>query len=277
MSEADAFMEESAAPPPAARFVVDLEGFEGPVDVLLALAREQKVDLKQISILALADQYLAFIADLSRANLEVAADYLVMAAWLAYLKSRLLLPDLGAEGEPTAEELAEALQFQLRRLEAMQRAGAALMARALLGRDVFARGRPEEFPAIVSEVFELTLYDFLKAYAEHRRRKDAGTLTIAAEDIYTVEEALKRLRRMLLATKDWESLWRFLPPALRGGFYARSALASTFAATLELARQGMLNLRQSGAFGPIYVRPAAGRTPGPVAVAGETAGEGRKP
>lgn len=255
-------------------FVVDLEGFEGPIDVLLALARDQKVDLKQISILALANQYLAFIANLRRTNLELAADYLVMAAWLAYLKSRLLLPDLTEEGEPTAEEMALALQFQLQRLEAMRQAGARLMARPLLGRDVFQRGQPERFPTVATEVFELALYDLLKAYGEHRHRKDASTLTIEAQDLYTVEDALKRLRRMLLTTKDWESLWRFLPPALRGGLFTRSALASTLAATLELAREGMLSLRQSNVFGPIYVRPTAERAPGPVPVGGAGPVEG---
>ena len=246
---------ESRAPPgTVAAFIVDVGGFEGPIDVLLALAREQKVDLAQISILKLADQYLAFIADVRKANLELAADYLVMAAWLAYLKSRLLLPDSGFDEEPTGEQLAAALAFQLRRLEAMQEAGARLMARARKGRDFFGRGAPEHFPIITTEVYQDTLYDFLKAYAEHKRRRDSSTLTIEAYELYTVEDALRRIRNMLGGSFEWESLWRFLPPDMGDGIVARSALASTLTACLELAREGKISVRQTGVFGPIYVR-----------------------
>ena len=151
-------------------FVLDLDGYEGPIDLLLSLAREQKVDLARISILALADQYLAFIAEQRRLQLEIAADYLVMAAWLAYLKSRLLLPEPPEEEGPSAVELAEALAHRLRLLAAMQRAGAALMAQPLLGRDVFARGAPEGLDRIDRPVFELSLYDLLRAYGDSHRR-----------------------------------------------------------------------------------------------------------
>lgn len=235
-------------------FVVDLDGFEGPIDVLLSLAREHKLDLTRISILALADQYLEFVAKVRRTNLELAADYLVMAAWLAYLKSRLLLPDLGGEDEPTGEEMAAALAFQLQRLEAMQNAGQRLMARSRLGHDFFPRGAPETFRALVNPILEVTLYDLLKAYGDQKRRGPGGPLHIEPFDIYTVEDALQRLRRLLGSTPDWESLWRFLPEGVLEGLVARSAIASTFAASLELAREGKVKLRQHDSFGPIYLK-----------------------
>ncbi len=238
------------------RLVVDLEGFEGPIDLLLALAREQKVDLKRISILRLADQYLDFIAEARQLRLEVAADYLVMAAWLAYLKSRLLLPAAEQEEEPTADEMAAALAFQLQRLQAMQEAGARLRARPRLGLEVFARGAPERFRALRTPVYQVTLFDLLKAYGEQHRRHDTGMLHITPNELYSVEEALKRLRRLLGRTPDWQSMSHFLPPNIRGGVIARSALASTFVASLELARTGKVQLRQNTPYGPIYLRAA---------------------
>lgn len=238
------------------RLVVDLEGFEGPIDLLLALAREQKVDLKRISILRLADQYLDFIAQARQLRLEVAADYLVMAAWLAYLKSRLLLPAAEQEEEPTADEMAAALAFQLQRLQAMQEAGARLRARPRLGLEVFARGAPERFRALRTPVYQVTLFDLLKAYGEQHRRHDTGMLHITPNELYSVEEALKRLRRLLGRTPDWQSMSHFLPPNIRGGVIARSALASTFVASLELARTGKVQLRQNTPYGPIYLRAA---------------------
>ncbi len=247
------------APPPGAppgAFVVDLDGYEGPIDVLLMLAREHKLDLTRISILALADQYLAFVAEARRTNLELAADYLVMAAWLAYLKSRLLLPDLGEEDEPTGEEMAAALAFQLQRLEAMQDAGQKLMARNRLGQDFFPRGAPETFRALINPVLEVTLFDLLKAYGDQRRRIEGSTLHIESFEIHTVEDALRRLKSLVGSTPDWESLWRFLPEGVLEGLVQRSAIASTFAASLELAREGKIKLRQSGPFGPIYLKPA---------------------
>jgi segregation and condensation protein A len=241
-------------------FVVDLDGYEGPIDVLLMLAREHKLDLTRISILALADQYLAFVAEARRTNLELAADYLVMAAWLAYLKSRLLLPDLGEEDEPSGEEMAAALAFQLQRLEAMQDAGRKLMARNRLGQDFFPRGAPETFRALINPVLEVTLFDLLKAYGDQRRRIEGSTLHIESIEIHTVEDALRRLKSLIGSTPDWESLWRFLPEGVLEGLVQRSAIASTFAASLELVREGKIKLRQSGPFGPIYLKPAGPET-----------------
>ena len=242
-------------------FVVDIDGFEGPIDVLLSLARDQKVDLIQISILQLADQFLAFVAEARRTSLELAADYLVMAAWLAYIKSRLLLPELGDGDEPSGAEMAAALTYQLMRLEAMQDGGVRLMGRARLGREFFPRGDPEIFAAVTEARLEATLFDLLQAYGAIQRRAPGGTLHMEPWQLYAVEDVLVRLRRLLGATKDWESLWSFLPPG--SGLTARSALASTFAASLEMAREGELRIRQSGGpFGPLYLRSAKGREGG---------------
>ncbi len=236
------------------RLVVDVDGFEGPLDVLLALARAQKVDLARISILQLADQYLSFIERARELRLEIAADYLVMAAWLAYLKSRLLLPEPPGEDEPTGEEIAAALALQLRRLEAMRAAGARLMGRPLLGRDVFARGAPEGVRTIAHPVYELSYFDLLKAYADHRRRTAPGRLTVEPSRMHTMDQALRRLTRLLGGARGWQTLASFLPPGLAHTLILRSAVAATFAASLELARQGRVRLRQSGQFAPIYVR-----------------------
>jgi segregation and condensation protein A len=226
------------------------------------LARDQKVDLKQISVLQLADQYLAFVAAARRLDLELAAEYLVMAAWLAYLKSRLLLPDPPGAEEPTGEALAAALKFQLERLEAMREAGGHLLARNQLGQDIFARGQPERFGGDMLTVLRVTLYDLLKAYGAHlQRREGAQPLRIEPQDLHSVEEALRWLRQNLGHAPSWENLWRYLPPGtfegLRAGrLSARSALAATFAASLELARGGGVKLRQNKPFGPIYLRAA---------------------
>jgi len=239
--------------------VLDLDGYEGPIDLLLALAREQKVDLARISILKLADQYLAFIAAQSRLSLEIAADYLVMAAWLAYLKSRLLLPDPPADEDgPSAVELAEALAHRLRLLEAMQRAGAALMAQPLLGRDVFARGAPEGLDRVDQPVFELSMYELLKAYGNSHRRQHGQVLTILPSAYQSLSDAMEHLARFVGQVPDWRELMAFLPEELRGGPVRRSALAATFAATLELAKAGRVELRQDRAFGPLYLRSPAG-------------------
>jgi segregation and condensation protein A len=264
MERQDTFdgMEDAAAGPERPAFVVDLDGFEGPIDVLLTLAREQKVDLAQISILQLADQYLEFVARVRQISIELAADYLVMAAWLAYLKSRLLIPDLGGDDEPSGEEMAAALAFHLQRLEAMQEAGARLMARARLGEEVFARGMPEVPEDDVQTVFEVTLYDLLKAYGAQQKRAGEGTLQIEAWGLYAVEDALERLRRLVGRTPDWENLMAFLPPGLNDAMLTRSAIASTFVASLEMVREGRLRIRQMETFGPIYVRAAEDRRNG---------------
>ena len=239
-----------------AEFLVDLEGYEGPIDVLLSLAREQKVDLAKISILALADQYLAFIAERRRLRLEIAADYLVMAAWLAYLKSRLLLPEPPQDEEPTGEELAAALARSLRLLEAMQEAGLRLMSRPRLGHDVFLRGSPEGLAVVPRPLYEVSLYDLLSAYGEGRRRTQVRTLTIEPPALFSMDDALKRLERFLGRVPEWRELSSFLLDEGTDELFRRSLLASTLAASLELVRLGRAELRQERLFGPIYLRSA---------------------
>ncbi|MEX2449659.1 MAG: ScpA family protein [Rhodospirillales bacterium] len=247
-------------------FIVDLDGFEGPIDMLLAMARHQKVDLAKISILQLADQYLMFVQHARRRNLELAADYLVMAAWLAYLKSKLLLPDLDAQEEPTGEEMAAALTFQLQRLEAMQNAGAKIVKLPQFRQAFFGRGNPERFRAVTKTVIDATLYDLLKAYGDMDRHKNSlQSLHIEPVNLYTVEDAIKRFERLLGTFPDWESLWRFLPRDLQSGLKSRSAMATTFTACLELAKQGRLRIRQNQTFGPIFLRAQSGAPSGPVA------------
>ena len=237
-------------------FVVDLEGYEGPIDVLLETARKQKVDLAHISILALATQYLKFVEAARKHNLELAADYLVMAAWLAFLKSKLLLPDMGNEDEPTGDEMAAALQFQLRRLQAMRDAGANLMSRPRLGLDLFTRGAPDRFRTNITPIYELPLFELLKAYGEQKRRKEgAGPMQIESFEIYTVEDALIRLRKLLGPIPAWQNLWDFLPEGLKDNLIIRSAVASTFAASLELAKEGRLTVRQNTTYGSIDIKP----------------------
>jgi segregation and condensation protein A len=244
-------------------FVVDIDGYEGPLDVLLALAREQKVDLKEISIVQLAEQYLGFVAEARRTNLELAAEYLVMAAWLAYLKSRLLLPEAAGAEEPSGEAMAAALTFQLQRLEAMRDVGARLMARDRLGHDFFARGRPESLSGNRITVLRVDLFELLKAYSGHlRRREEVQPLQIQISELSSVEEALERLCRGLGSFPGWENLWRYLPPGTfeglnQGRLAARSALAATFAASLELVRRGGIKLRQGKPYGPIYLKADA--------------------
>ena len=237
-------------------FVVDLEGYEGPIDVLLEMARKQKVDLAHISILALATQYLKFVEVARKQNLELAADYLVMAAWLAFLKSKLLLPDMGNEDEPTGDEMAAALQFQLRRLQAMRDAGTNLMSRPRLGMVFFKRGEPERFRTNITTIYELSLFELLKTYGEQKRRKEgAGPMQIESFEIYTVEEALIRLRKLLGPIPAWQNLWDFLPKGLKDGLIIRSAVASTIAASLELAKEGRLTVRQNTTYGSIDIKP----------------------
>ncbi|HYM01929.1 MAG TPA: ScpA family protein [Stellaceae bacterium] len=254
MTEQEPFEMTKTEAPAEAELVVDLEGYEGPIDMLLTLAREQKVDLTKISILQLADQYLDYIAAARQLRLEIAADYLVMAAWLAYLKSRLLLPEPPPSDEPSGAELAAALTHQLQRLEAMQQAGARLMARPLLGRDVFPRGAPEGLPRVLRPIYEVTLYDLLRAYGDQRQRKESSVLHIEAPELFSMDDALQRLSRLLGRVPEWRTLMSFLPTGLRGGLIERSAVAATFAASLELVRSGKLQLRQDTTFGPIYMR-----------------------
>ena len=250
----------AARPAEEPALILDLDGYEGPIDLLLALAREQKVDLAKLSILALADQYLAFIAAQRRLRLEIAADYLVMAAWLAYLKSRLLLPEPpDSDDGPSGAELAAALAHRLQLLAAMQRAGAALLARPLLGRDVFARGRPEGLADVARPFYELSLYELLTAYGEGHRRQHSQVLTIEPTAFHSLDDALRRLAGLIGQVPEWRELIAFLPTDLSGAVVRRSALAATFAASLELARAGRIELRQDRAFGPIYLRSPAPR------------------
>jgi segregation and condensation protein A len=253
---------------PRHELVLELDGYEGPIDLLLALARDQKVDLAKISILALADQYLAFIASQPALRLDIAADYLVMAAWLAYLKSRLLLPQPPEDDEPSGTELAAELERRLRVLEAMQAAGTRLMARPRTGHDVFLRGAPEGLEEVAVPIYELGLYELLRAYGESRRGGEPTVLTIEPAEFHSMDDALQRLVRFLGRVPDWRELSRFLPRELRGEVFRRSALAATFAATLELARSGRIELRQDRAFGPIYLRSPAPAAPHHAGVGG---------
>jgi segregation and condensation protein A len=254
MTETIESFEQKEAPPETERLVVDVDGYEGPIDVLLVLAREQKVDLKRISILQLVEQYLTFMQTARKLRLELAADYLVIAAWLAYLKSRLLLPEPPDDDEPSGEELAAQLTFQLERLHAMQTAAVRLMARAQLGIDRFPRGETQDLRVRRRPVYDVTLYDLLSAYGEHRAREEGRTLKIAPTELYAVDQALERLQELVGRSPDWQMLTTFLPPALKDGLIARSALAATFVASLELARSGKVQLRQLERFGPIYLR-----------------------
>jgi len=239
----------------SSQLIVNLEGFEGPLDLLLALARDQKVDLTKISVLALAEQYLTYILEARRLRLEIAADYLVMAAWLAYLKSRLLLPVEEKDGEePTAAEMALALQFQLQRLEGMRKAAEDLFARPLLGRDVFKRGEPEGIRVVTNPTWEASLFEMLDAYGAIQRRGKVETLTIQQFELFSMDDALGRLRAVLGKMPDWSTLESFLPEDFRTGLPKRSAIAATFAASLELVRDGHAEIRQDSRFGPIYFR-----------------------
>jgi segregation and condensation protein A len=234
--------------------LVDVDGFEGPLDLLLTLARSQKVDLRRISILKLAESYLAFVAEARRLRIELAADYLVMAAWLAYLKSRLLLPERPTEQGPSADELAARLAWRLERLEAMRAAAERLMNRDRLGVDRFARGAPEGEIARSAE-WSVTLADLLRAYAAVKTRDAYEPLHMKRPPVFTLEDAFARLSRMLGGGVEWRALWSFLPAEwLDTQQRRRTAAASTFAAMLELARRGTLELRQEAPFAPLELR-----------------------
>lgn len=237
-------------------FVVDIDGFEGPLDLLLALARTQKVDLAKVSILALVEQYLLFIAAAQKLKLEIAADYLVMAAWLAYLKSRLLLPKEKDDiHTATAEELAQRLAFRLMRLDAMREKAAILLTRRRLDRDVFARGAPEPVTVSRETTYTATIYDLLKAYAEERKRTVKVVHVVKARRVWSIKEARQRLEKLVgTSIGDWAQLDLFLEQYLPKGEEERTALASSFGATLEMAREGLIELRQDEPFAPIYVR-----------------------
>ncbi|MDR3449377.1 MAG: ScpA family protein [Alphaproteobacteria bacterium] len=261
-------LDEILAPPALGEgdsdLMLALDGFEGPIDLLLNLAREQKVDLGKIAILPLAEQYLKYIAEARRLRLEIAADYLVMAAWLAFLKSRLLLPEpekASDEMDPAA--MADALKFQLLRLEAMQKAARQIQERPQLGSDIFLRGIPEPVQVEEIPVWYLTIQDLLTAVAAPSRRQKPVTYSIAPTRLYSLEESVSRLRYLLGAMPDWGTLMSYLPDIVEAEqiLEVRSAFASTFAATLELVKNGELELRQDGTFAPIYLRKRATSEP----------------
>jgi segregation and condensation protein A len=239
---------------PAEALVVDVDGFEGPLDLLLHLARNQKVDLARISILALARQYLAFIDHARKLRLELAADYLVMAAWLAFLKSKLLIPRSPADDGDSGEELAAMLQFRLKRLEAMRDAAARLVNRNRLGRDVMARGMPEVVVLEKQTTYAASLYDLLTAYAIQRQRQAVTNVRIARRTVWSLQDARDLLTRLIGRMRDWTALDRFLIDYLTTPQERATALASSFAASLELVREGTLEIRQEEAFAPIYLR-----------------------
>ena len=239
----------------AEALIVDVDGFEGPLDLLLTLSRTQKVDLRRISVLQLAEQYLGFVERARSLRIELAADYLVMAAWLAYLKSRLLLPPEPGDEGPSAEDLAAHLAFQLERLAAMREAAARLMARDRLGRDFFARGLPEGVSLHRKIVYDATLLDLMRAYARIRTRDEFRPFVMDREHVFTMEQALERMRGLLGYAGDWADLTTFLPEGWDGTPMARrSATAAHFAAVLELAKRGQLTLRQGETFAPIQIR-----------------------
>lgn len=232
-----------------------IDGWEGPLDLLLVLARQQKVDLTRISILELVEQYLAFIADARALRLELAADYLVMAAWLAYLKSCLLLPK-EAQEEPSAEELALRLQMRLQRLDAMREAGARLMGRDRIGRDVFLRASPEGLKIVRKAAWNVSLYELISAYGGIQARMKPAVHVVERRPVMPLDAAIERLERLLHVKLNWTALEHFLP-VTADPEYRRSALASSFVAALELARQGKVALGQKGAFEPLMLRRAS--------------------
>ncbi len=249
------FKEDVRPIPSESALVVDLDGFEGPLDVLLVLARDQKVDLLKISILELAEQYLAFVEEARKLRLEIAADYLVMAAWLAFLKSRLLLPQEEDEEGPSGQELAERLAFQLKKLEAMRGAAEKLINGTVTGRDRMKRGRPEGVTVIRHSKYDCSLRELLTAYAQQEERKGIrDPLRLMRSAVFSVEAAIERLEKMLGKLPEWADLRAYIPENLTDPFAIRSAEASTLLASLQLVKEGQMELRQSETFGPIQVR-----------------------
>jgi len=239
----------------AEALIVDVDGFEGPLDVLLTLSRTQKVDLRKISVLALAQQYLAFVEKARALRIELAADYLVMAAWLAFLKSRLLLPPDPDEEGPTGEELAAHLAFQLERLQAMRDAAARLMARDQLGRDFFKRGQGEDITRIRTVTYSATLLDLMQGYARIRTRDEFRPFVMDRDAVFTMEQALERMRPLMGFAGTWTDMETYLPDGWDADpVRRRSATAATFAASLELVKEGHMEIKQSDTFAPIHLR-----------------------
>jgi segregation and condensation protein A len=243
--------------------VVDVGGYEGPLDLLLALARQQKVDLSKISILALADQYLQFIEAARKIRLELAADYLVMAAWLAYLKSRLLLPEPPTPDGPSAEEMATALANRLRRLEAIREAANRLMNRPQLQRDIFARGNPEAIAEIRHPKYTATLFDLLTAYATQRQQRVLASVHLTKRTVWSLSEARASLERLIGLAEDWSCLDEYLMSYVIEPSQRATVFASSFAAALELVREGEMELNQKQAFAPLFFRKRPPQVQGP--------------
>jgi len=233
---------------------VDVDGFEGPLDMLLDMARRQKVDLANISVLSLAEQYLDFIETVRKKRIEVAADYLVMAAWLAYLKSRLMLPDILDDEEPSGEMMAAILQFRLKRLEAMRNAAAQLVNRARLGREVFARGDPEPINIIREHAFEASLFDLLSSYSGMRERNEIVDYTPKKRAVWSLKEARSILEQLMGEGGEWIALDQYLATYLASSAERATILASSFSASLELVREGTMEMRQTLTFGPLLMR-----------------------
>ncbi len=240
-----------------ASLIVDVGGFEGPLDLLLHLARGQKVDLARISITALADQFLEFVRTAQALRIELAADYLVMAAWLAYLKSKLLIPKTGSDNGESGEELAAVLQFRLKRLEAMREAAARLVNRNRLGRDIFARGAPELVVVERSSEYSATLYDLLTAYAAQRQKTAVSRVSIGGRTVWSLKEARRILVRMLGEIGEWAALDQYIIAFIPDAGERVTAMASSFAASLEMVREGEIEMRQSAAFEPLFMRSKA--------------------
>jgi segregation and condensation protein A len=266
------FAAERASDEPA--LVVDVEGFEGPLDLLLTLARNQKVDLAKISILALADQYLAFIEEARRLRLELAADYLVMAAWLAYLKSRLLLPDSNSPEGQSAADMANALALRLKRLEAIRSVAEQLFARPQLDRDVFRRGQPEPIAHIKHPEWSATLYDLLTAYAQQRQQHALARVRLVKRTVWSLAEARETLERLVGQSADWTRLDLYLIKYVIEPSLAATVFASSFASALELVREGVAELHQHQAFAPLYVRKRVAAAPEGIGPSGATTASG---
>jgi len=245
--------------------MVDVEGYEGPLDLLLVLARQQKVDLAKISILALADQYLGFVEAARKLRLELAADYLVMAAWLAYLKSRLLLPEAAPGEGPSAEDMALALANRLRRLEAIREAANKLMERPQIGRDIFLRGAPEPIAEVKQPEWTATLYDLLSAYAVQRQRTAMSRVRFKKRNVWSLAEARATLERLIGASADWSRIDQFLISYVVEPTQAATVFASSFASALELVREGVAEIHQKDSFSPIYLRKRVAVNGGPLA------------
>jgi segregation and condensation protein A len=238
--------------------MVDVEGFEGPLDLLLALARQQKVDLAKISILALADQYLIFVEEARKKRLELAADYLVMAAWLAYLKSRLLLPEAAPGEGPSAEDMALALAYRLRRLEAFREVATRLMGRPQLNRDVFARGAPEPIAEVKQSEYSATLYDLLSAYSSQRQRTVLSRVRFKKRTVWSLAEARACLERLIGQSEDWSRVDSFLISYVVEPALAATVFASSFASALEMVKEGLAEVHQKESFSPIFMRKRVG-------------------